>query len=227
MERHLDEELRHLKETLLRMSGLVEEAISGAVKALVERNETLARKVVSADDAIDMLEVEVDEVCLRLIALHQPQARDLRFIASSMKINNDLERMGDLSVNIAQEALALVNIPQGKTLADIPRMANLAQQMLKDSINAFVTNDVTMARNVCLRDDEVDKLNHQIFADMLVHMAQDAKNITRAVDLILVTRNLERIADHATNIAEDVIYIVDGKVIKHHLTDSSVNDPRD
>jgi len=222
MERHFDEELRNLKENLLRMSSLVEEAISGAVKALVSRDEELAKKVVSSDHAIDMLEVKIDDLCLRLLALHQPQAGDLRFIAYSMKINNDLERMGDLSVNIAQEALNLLNIPSGKTLTDIPRMAALAQQMLKDSINAFVTNDVPLAKNVCLRDDEVDALNHQIFQDMLAHITQDPKRVTRAVDMILVTRNLERIADHATNIAEDVIYIVEGKVIKHHLTD----DPR-
>ena len=223
MERHFDEELRHLKETLLRMSSLVEVAISGAVKALVDRDAGLAKKVVDYDDQIDMLEIEIDDVCMRLLALHQPQARDLRFITYSMKINNDLERMGDLSVNIAQEALALVNIPAGKTLTDIPRMAVLAQQMLKDSINAFVTNDVHLAKNVCLADDEVDTLNHQIFRDMLGHMAQDPKHITRAVDMILVTRNLERIADHATNIAEDVIYIVEGKVIKHHLTEDPKN----
>jgi phosphate transport system protein len=220
MERHFDEELRHLKETLLRMSSLVEVAISGAVKALVDRDEALAKNVVNYDDQIDMLEIEVDDVCMRLLALHQPQARDLRFITYSMKINNDLERMGDLSVNIAQEALALVNLPAGKSLLfDISRMAILTQQMLKDSINAFVTNDVKLAKEVCLRDDEVDQINHQVFRDMLGHMMQDSKTITRAVDMILVTRNLERIADHATNIAEDVIYIVEGKVIKHHLTD--------
>lgn len=224
MERHFDEELRHLKETLLRMSSLVEEVISGAVKALVTRDEALAKKVLVCDDQIDMLEVEIDDLCLRLLALYQPQARDLRFITYSMKINNDLERMGDLSVNIAQEAIHLLNIPSGKTLTDIPRMAALTQQMLKDSINAFVTNDVQLAKNVTLRDDEVDALNHQIFRDMLAHMTQDTKNATRAVDMILVTRNLERIADHATNIAEDVIYIVEGKVIRHHLDDSTSND---
>ena len=219
MERHFEEELRHLKKTLLRMSSLVEEAISGAVKALVDRDEALAKKVVAYDDGIDRLEVEIDDVCLRLLALHQPQARDLRFITYCMKINNDLERMGDLSVNIAQEALDLLNIPLGKTLTDIVHMASLAQQMLKDSINAFVTDDVVLAKDVCLRDDEVDNLDHQIFQDMLAHMSQNTKNATRSVDIILVTRNLERIADHATNIAEDVIYIVEGKVIKHHLTD--------
>ena len=221
MERHFDEELRHLKEMLLRMSSLVEEAISGAVKALVGRDGALAQKVVDNDNAIDDLEIEIDELCLRLLALHQPQARDLRFITSGMKINNDLERMGDLSVNIAQEALHLVNIPLGKTLTDIPRMATLVQAMLKDGINAFVLNDVHLAKNVCLRDDEVDNLNRQVFSDMLANMGQDPKNVTRAVDIILVTRNLERIADHATNIAEDVIYIVEGKVIKHHYTDET------
>ena len=223
MQRHFEEELRHLKEILLRMSSLVEEAISTAVKALVDRNGALAKQVVDRDHEIDMLEVEIDDVCLHLLALHQPQARDLRFITYSMKINNDLERMGDLSVNIAQEALDLLNVPIGKTLADVPRMAALAQAMLKDSINAFVTNDVQLAKNVCLRDDEVDGINHKVFRDMLANMAQDGKNATRAVDMILVTRHLERIADHATNIAEDVIYIVEGKVIKHHLTDQSEN----
>ena len=219
MERHFEEELRHLKEILLRMSSFVEEAISTAVKALVDRNAALAKQIVERDHEIDMFEVEIDDACLRLLALHQPQASDLRFITSSMKINNDLERIGDLAVNIAQEALDLLNIPLGRTLADIPRMAALSQAMLKDSINAFVTNDVQLAKNVCLRDDEVDDINRKVFRDMLANMTQDAKNATRAVDMILVTRHLERIADHATNIAEDVIYIVEGKVIKHHLSD--------
>ncbi len=217
MERHFDEELNELNKQLLRMSALVEEAISHSVKALVERKDDLAVKVISSDGAINMLEIEIDELCLKLLALQQPTAVDLRFIASVMRINNDLESIADQAVNIAERAQEIMKEPLLKPLIDIPRMAILAQKMVKDAIDALVNKDEALARDVCERDDEVDSLNNQIFRELLTYMIQDPKTITRVVELILVGRHLERIADHATNIAEGVIYFVKGKTIKHHI----------
>lgn len=217
MHRHFEEELQQLKEKLLRMSSLVEDSISLSIKSLVERDSILANKVLNQDDLIDQSEIEIDDFCLKLLALQQPQARDLRFIAASMKIVNDLERMGDLAVNIAHRSLDLLKAPLLKPLIDIPRMAQCTQAMLKDSLNAFVNDDVQLARDVCRRDDEVDNLNVQIFRELLTYMLQDTSSIQRAVDLILVAKNLERIADHSTNIAEDVIYIVEARVVKHNM----------
>ncbi|MCD5397349.1 phosphate signaling complex protein PhoU, partial [candidate division NPL-UPA2 bacterium] len=176
----------------------------------------LAEKVIEQDPLIDILEIEVDEQCLKLLALRQPIAVDLRFIASAMKINSQLERIGDQAVNIAERALELVKEPLLKPLIDIPRMATLSQRMVKDSLDAFVNKDAALARSVCESDDEVDSLNDQIFRELLTYMMQDASTINRAVHLILIGRHLERIADHATNIAEDVIYFVKGRTIKHH-----------
>ncbi|MFA7001107.1 MAG: phosphate signaling complex protein PhoU [Candidatus Omnitrophota bacterium] len=224
MERHFDEELRELKEKLLQMASLAEESIVRAVKALVERDSGLAKNVIASDDAVNMLEIEIDELCLRLLALRQPIAKDLRFIASAMKINNDLERIGDLSVNIAERTLDLFKEPVLKPLIDIPRMAQLAQKMVKDSLDAFVGSDAELALNVCRSDDEVDQLNHQIFRELLTYMIQDPKNITRSVDLVLIGRHLERIADHATNIAEDVVYMVKGRTIKHHIEEKNAGE---
>ena len=216
LHRHFDEELGELKETLLKMAGLADEAITRAVSSLVDRNLELAESVRSDDRAIDLLEIEVDELCLRLLALRQPNAADLWFVTSGLRINADLERIGDLAVNIAERAIDLIAQPQLKPLIDIPRMASIAQNMLDDALKAFVNNDSMLARDVCRRDDEVDQLNDQIFRELLTYMMQDHTSISRAVDLILVGRNLERIADHATNICEDVIYLIDGKNIKHH-----------
>ncbi len=201
------------------MSSLVEKALSSSVKALIDRDEAMARNVISDDNEINMLEIAIDDLCLRFLALHQPQAGDLRFITAGMRINNELERMGDLAVNIAQRSLDLLNAPPVNPPADIPKMAKASQSMLKDSINAFVNNDPQLAQNVCTRDDIVDKLNSQIFHDLLRIMTQDQKAIERSVDFILVAKNLERIADLATNVCEDVIYMVNGKVIKHHVAD--------
>ena len=217
MERHFDEELKELKGKLLQMASLAEESIARSVKALVERDKKLAEEVIDSDEAINLLEIEIDEISLRLLALRQPIATDLRFITSALKIITDLERIGDLSVNIAQRALDLMEQPLLKPLIDIPRMAQLAQKMVKDSLDAFVNRDAELARDVCRRDDEVDQLNHQIFRELLTYMIQDTKAISRSVDLILVGRHLERIADHATNIGEDVVYLVKGKTIKHHI----------
>ncbi len=216
MKRHFDEELKELNKQLLKMSAFVEESISRSVKALVERKADLAEEVIKSDEAIDMLEIEIDELCLKLFALHQPAAVDLRFITSAMKINNDLERIGDQAVNIAERTQKIIKQALLKPLIDIPRMAALAQKMVKDSIGALINKDEALARDVCKRDKKVDNLNDQVFRELLTYMMQDAKTITRAVELILVGRHLERIADHATNIAEDVIYFVKGKTIKHH-----------
>lgn len=224
MTRHFDEELKELKTKLLKMSSSVEEAIQLSIKSLVDRKQELAEQVIKADDAINMLEVEIDEVSLKLLALRQPQAGDLRFITSIMKINSDLERMGDLAVNIAERSLRLLKSPLLKPLIDIPRMAEMAQDMLKDSLNAFINRDSKLARTVCEQDDKVDNLNDQIFRELLTYMLQDPKTIERAVDLILVGRNLERIADHATNICEDVIYMVNGKTIKHHIEEREIKE---
>ena len=219
MHRHFDDELGELKETLLKMAGLADEAITRAVSALVDRDADKAEGVQRDDRAIDLLEIEVDELCLRLLALRQPNSADLRFVTSALRINADLERIGDLAVNISERALDLMAEPQLKPLIDIPRMASTAQGMLDDAIRAFVGNDVALARAVCIRDDEVDSLNDQIFRELLTYMMQDHTSISRAVDLILVGRHLERIADHATNICEDVIYMVEGTNIKHHKED--------
>lgn len=216
MERRFDEELNELKEKLLRMASLAEESIALAVNSLKDRKEELAKKVFEKEDTINLLDIEIDELCMRLLALRQPMATDLRFITSAMKIASDLERIADQAVNIAERSLELLKLPLLKPLIDIPRMANLAQDMVKDAINAFINKNDKLARSVCERDDEMDDLNDQIFRELLTYMMQDPSTIRRAVDLILVGRHLERIADHATNIGEDVIYYVKGKTIKHH-----------
>ena len=210
MERHFDEELKDLKEKLLRMAGLAEDSIAKAVKALKDRDEALVGQVFEQEERINLLEIEIEEVCLRLLALRQPMAGDLRFIASAMKIGSELERIGDQSVNIAERTTELLKVPLLKPLIDIPRMAGLAQAMVVDSINAFVNRDAELARQICARDDEVDQINHQIFRELLTYMMEDPATIPRAVELILIGRHLERIADHATNIGEDVIYLVKG-----------------
>jgi phosphate transport system protein len=216
MERQFDEELKKLKEKLMQMASLTEESISLAVRSLKERKEELAHKVFKGEEAINLLDVEIDNLGLQLLALRQPMAIDLRLISSAMRIAVELERIADLSVNIAERVIELLKVPLLKPLIDIPWMADLAQNMVKDSIDAFINRDDQLARNVCERDDEVDDLNNQIFRELLTYMMQDPSNIKRAVDLILIARHLERMADHATNISEDVIYFVRGKSIKHH-----------
>jgi phosphate transport system protein len=217
MERLFDEELKNLKEKLLRMAGLVEDSIELAIEAIKDRKDELIQDILKNEERINLLDVEVDETCLRLMALRQPMAGDLRFITSAMKIDSELERMGDLAVNIAEQAMILNKVPPLKPLLDIPRMARMAQAMVRDSINAFINKDEALARSVCERDDDVDDLDEQIFRELLTYMMEDPANIARAVALILVSRNLERMADHATNVGEDVIYLVKGKSIKHHL----------
>lgn len=217
MERQFDDELNSLNEKLLHMARLAEESMAGAVQSLKNRDEILAQEVFERETSVNLLEIEVDELCMRLLALRQPVASDLRFITSAMKIGSELERVGDLAVNIAEISMGLLRQPPLKPLIDIPRMASLAQGMVKDALNAFVNRDEALARSVCQRDDEVDFLNDQIFRELLTYMMNDPSTINRSVGLILIGRHLERIADHATNIGEDVIYLVQGKTIKHHI----------
>ncbi len=215
METHFQQELSRLKEDLLKMAGLAEQAINNAIDALVRRNTALAEKTITEDEKINQMEIKIDEHCLRLLALHQPMAADLRFITSAMRINTELERIGDQAVNIAERVIALNQEPQLKPYIDLPRMAEITQSMVKDVLDAFVNRDPQLARSVCERDDQVDALNDQVFRELLTYMISDPQTITRAVHLIILSRCLERIADHATNIAEGVIFMVKALVIKH------------
>ena len=216
METHFQKELEELKENLLTMATLVEEAIHTAVQSLVKRNSELIQKTFEGEDHINAMELAIDAMCLKLLALRQPMAADLRFITSAMKITTDLERMGDQAVNIAERAVSLNQEPQIKPYIDIPRMAETVQSMVKDVLDAFVNRDSRLARSVCERDDLVDGLNDQVFRELLTFMNSDPQTITRAIHLMIVCRCLEQIADHATNIAEDVIFMLDARVIKHH-----------
>ena len=217
MPRHFHEELDALKQTLLAMGGLVEDQIRRVMRALIERDDALAQEVIERDQQVNAYDVEVDETCVSLLALHQPAAGDLRFITTAMKIVTDLERMGDQAVNIAQRVLELNREPQLKPYIDLPRMAEKAQLMVKQSLDAFVARDTELARKVCAEDEEVDALKEQIFRELLTFMMEDARTIPRAIRLILISRFLERLADHATNIAEMVIYLVDAKMVRHTL----------
>jgi phosphate transport system protein len=217
MERQFDEELAGLKEALLKMATLVEESIALSVQALKDRNEELIRHVFAREETINDLDVEIEQMALKLIALKQPMAGDLRMIVAAMKMGGELERMGDEAVNIAERAQELLKVPLLKPLLDIPRMASLAQNMVRDSVRSFIDQDAALAKNVCERDDEVDDLYDQVFRELLTYTIPDPTTIPRAVELILISRHLERIADHATNISEDVIYQVEGRMIKHHF----------
>ncbi|HET8644898.1 MAG TPA: phosphate signaling complex protein PhoU [Vicinamibacteria bacterium] len=217
MERHhFEDDLRALKSRLLSMGGLVEERVRQAVQSLMERRPELAAEVIAGDQEVNDLQIEIDDRCLKLLALQQPMASDLRLITAAMKINADLERIGDQAVNIAENASQLLSHPPLKPLLDLPRMADMAQQMTRDSLDAFVRRDSALARQVLERDDEVDQLKDQNFRVLLTYMMADPGTIERALALILVARNLERIADHATNIAEDVIFLVEAKDVRHH-----------
>jgi phosphate transport system protein len=216
MHTQLEDELETLKEQILLMGGKVEEAIRHSMKSLTDRDSKLAEQVILRDRKIDDLQIEVDEHCHRMLALYQPTAGDMRFITSTMKINSDLERMGDLSVNIAERAIALNEDEPLKPYIDLPRMAEISQDMVHKALDSLVSGNVVSAKKVCERDDEVDHLNDQIFRELISFMLEDKANITRSMDLILVARHLERIADHATNVAEDVIYLVEGRDIRHH-----------
>ncbi len=215
MERHFDEELKDLKQNLLQMADIAQEMIRLAIRSLVERRSELAKDVFALEDKVNHMEVHIEDSVLRLLVLRQPAAKDLRFLTAVLKINNDLERVADQACNITELAADLLKVAPLKPLIDIPHMATLAQKMIKDSLDAFVQHDPKLAKEVCVHDDDVDRFNDQIFRELLTYMMQDPANIARAVDLILISRNLERIADHATNISEEVIFIEEGKNVKH------------
>ena len=215
MARHFHEELAALKQTLLAMGGLVEDQIRRVMRALVERDDAQARDVIDRDREVNAYENEIDEKCVELLALHQPAAGDLRFLTTAMKIVTDLERIGDQAVNIAQRVLELNQEPQLKPYIDLPRMAEKAQAMVKSSLDAFVARDTALARRVRAEDGAVDDLNHQIFRELLTFMMADPSTIPRAIRLILIARFLERVADHATNIAEMVVYMVESRMVRH------------
>jgi phosphate transport system protein len=213
--RHFHEELSDLKSRLLEMSTLAESLVRQAVEALRERDEKKAESVILGDRALDALEVEVDDACIHLLALHQPMAGDLRLITMAMKICNDLERVGDHAVNIAHTVTHLVDAPPFARLPEIEEMARFASEMLSDALDHFVRGDAEGAREVCARDDRVDALHDSMFRILLTHMMEEPRNISPAMNLFLVSRNLERIADLATNIAEDVVFLVEGRTIRH------------
>ena len=219
--RHFQEELERLKTRLLEMGGLAEEQVRLAVKGLVDRDRDLIDRVLVSDEPLNKLHIEIDSRCFTLLALHQPMAIDLRAIVSAVKINTDLERVGDLAINIAEAARRYTQHPPVKKLIDIPRMATIAQSMLREALDAFVRQDTEAAQQVLNEDDKLDELKTQIFRELLTYMLQDPHTIEPALDLILVSRHLERIGDHATNIAEDVIFIVLAKDVRHHASEGN------
>jgi len=215
-QRHFDRELLELKEKLLLMAAKAEQLIRQSIEALMKKDTALAQSLFALDKEVDRLEIEIEEDAITLIARHQPAAGDLRFLIGAIKINNDLERISDHGVNIAQSVISLAGQPDLKPLIDIPRMAELSMGMLKDSLDSFVNNDSEKARAVCRSDDQVDDLKDQIFRELLTYMMEKPDSIGRAMDLILISRNLERVADLSTNISEEEIYISEAKIIKHH-----------
>ena len=216
MERHVDQELKSLNQDILKMGAFAEEAIYKSVEALKNRDKELAKSVIDNDNNIDQLELVIDEKCIDLIARYQPMAKDLRFITTGMKINAELERIADIAVDIAQRTLELADKPLLKPLVDIPRLTSIAQNMVKTSIDAFVKGDIELAKKVMLSDPEADKLRNLIQKELIEdYMVKDCSSAPRAVQLLLIARFLERICDHTTNIAEDVIYMVQAEVVKH------------
>jgi phosphate transport system protein len=213
---HFREELDALQGRLLEMGGLAEERVRAAIQGLVTRDPALFEKVLLGDEPINQLHIEVDNRCFRLLALHQPMATDLRAIVAAVKINTDLERVGDLAVNIAEAGTRYVSHPPVKKLIDIPQMGDIAQSMLRDALDAFVKRDTRLAHQVLNEDDRLDALKTQVFRDLLTYMLKDPGTVEPALDLILVSRHLERIGDHATNIAEDVIFMVSALDVRHH-----------
>jgi phosphate transport system protein len=221
---HFQEQLATLKERLLVMGGLAEERVRVIMEALVEREMGLVDRVQAGDEPINQLHIEVDARCFKLLALHQPMATDLRAIVAAVKINTDLERVGDLAVNIAEAVRRYLQHPPVKKLIDIPRMAEIAQRMLRDSLDSYVRRDVDLAQTVLNEDDTLDALKTQVFRELLTFMLQDPSTIEPALDLILISRHLERIGDHATNVAEDVIFMVSARDVRHHTPGQSEPD---
>jgi len=212
----LDEEVSNLKKALFSMATVVSEMISKSVKSLVDRNMIMAEEVIKTDRKVDKMEIKIDNLCIKIQALYQPEAQDLRTVTMIMKINNDLERIGDHAVNIAEKVMYLADKPPVKPLIDIPRMGDKSVQMVKESLDAFANRDADLAVAVCKSDDEIDMLEKQVMRELISYMVADPKTIDRAINLILIARDLERVADLATNISEGVYYIVHGKSLKHH-----------
>ena len=217
---HFQEELEQLKTRLLEMGGLAEDRVRSSVQGLVERDAAFIDRVIGGDAPINNLHIEIDGRCFRMLALHQPMAVDLRAIVAAVKINTDLERVGDLAINIAEAARRYMRHPPVKELIDIPRMADIAQEMLRDALDAYVRRDVELAHHVLNEDDALDALKTQVFRELLTFMLQDPSKIEPSLDLILISRHLERIGDHATNVAEDVIFMVSAKDVRHHAGDA-------
>jgi len=224
--RHFQEELETLKERLLAMGGLAEERVRMAVRGVAERNASDIQTALTGDEPINDLHIEVDARCFKLLALHQPMAADLRAIVAAVKINTDLERVGDLAVNVAEAGKRYLQHAPVKPLIDIPRMGDIAQLMLRDALDAFVRRDIALAEAVLAKDDELDALKTQIFRELLTFMLQDPSTIEPALDLILISRHLERIGDHATNVAEDVIFMVSARDVRHQPIDAGGQDSR-
>lgn len=213
--RHFDREIEHLKELLLRMGAMVEDSINESIRALLERDTAVAQRVIDADNGIDEMELEIDQHTIELIAMMQPAAVDLRFVAAAMKITPELERIADLAVDVCERAIELNREPPLKPLIDIPRLARITQDMVRQSLDAFVRRDAALARQVIARDDEVDLLTEQSFRELLTYMLEDSRNISRAIRLTFIGKYFERMADGATNICEMIVYLAEGKVIKH------------
>jgi phosphate transport system protein len=218
---HFREELEALQSRLLEMGGLAEERVRAALHGLVQRDPAVINKVLSGDEPVNQLHIEVDNRCFRLLALHQPMATDLRAIVAAVKINTDLERVGDLAVNIAEAGKRYIGHAPVKQLIDIPQMGDIAQAMLRDALDAYVKRDSELATKVLNEDDRLDSLKAQVFRDLLTLMLQNQSTVEPSLDLILVSRHLERIGDHATNIAEDVIFMVSALDVRHHLAGSN------
>ncbi len=219
MERHFERDLEELKERLLWMGSLAERSVHQAVHSVLEAEEKLAHAVLNEENVINELQIEIDDRVVQLLALQQLMAADLRFVLAIARINNDLERIGDQAVNIAQSAQRILRHPRVKPYVDLPRMGELAEKMMRDSLDSLVRRDVELARSVLARDDQVDQLRDQLFRELLTYMMGDSSVVFPAFELILVAKNLERVADHATNIAEDVIYMVAGSDVRHSTAD--------
>jgi phosphate transport system protein len=222
---HLREELDELNNRLLEMSSLVEDSIRCSVTAVVDHDNQAAQKVFENEDRINRLEIVIDNIAIRLLALQQPVAVDLRFVTMSIKINNNLERMGDIAVNIAERAISLLTLPAAAPRVDIPHMSKLAQDMIRNSIDAFLRKDADLAREVLTSDDAVDNLRDEMYDVVLKYMEEDSRRIHPGVDYIFIARGLERLADHATNIAEDVLFFVQGIDVRHHAQQDRVQAP--
>ena len=216
--RHFIEELQRLKERLLEMGELATSRIDRAVSGLTSRDPVILGDVIQGDESINALQIELDDRCFKLLALRQPMATDLRLIMSTTRITSDLERVGDLAVNVAEAAARYIQYPPVKPLIDLPKMSELAQQMLRDALSSFVSGEVTLASDVLKRDDSLDDLKRQVFQDLLTYMLNNPDLVAPALDLVLISRHLERVGDHATNIAEDIIFLVEGRDVRHQTS---------